>query len=232
MTKQSVVIVIWLIVGLFIDQKMAWWGQSLTNLITWILLLTYLRTITVAMQVSLVLCLGYATAGEVFLSLVWGLYEYRWHNVPLFIPPGHALLFTLGLLSAPQMPVWIVWYVPIVFTPYLIFAVATGMDTLGGILFVIFIICLWLGQARKLYATMFMLSLLLEIYGTWLGNWTWSLEVPWLGLTSTNPPVSAGTFYCLLDLLVVSTTSRIQICWSKIVNSRRLATNGEGASLS
>jgi hypothetical protein len=229
MTKQSVVIVILLIVGLFIDQKMAWWGQSLTNLIIWIVLLAFLRTVTPAMQVSLILCLGYATAGEVFLSLVWGLYEYRLHNVPLFVPPGHALLFTLGLLSAQKIPEWIVWYVPILFTPYMIFAVVTGVDTFGGILFVTFIICLVLGQARRLYATMFILSLLLEIYGTWLGNWTWSLEVPWLGLTSTNPPVSAGTFYCLLDLLVVSTTGQIQTCWSKIMNSKRLATSSEGS---
>lgn len=229
MTKQSVVIVVLLIVGLFIDQKMALWGQSLTNLITWVLLLAYLRTVTLAMQVSLVLCLGYATAGEMFLSLVWGLYEYRLHNVPLFVPPGHALLFTLGLLSAQKMPEWIVWYVPLVFTPYMIFAVVTGVDTLGGMLFVTFIICLVLGQARKLYATMFILSLLLEIYGTWLGNWTWSLEVPWLGLTSTNPPISAGTFYCLLDLLVVSTTGQIQTLWLKIMNSKRLATSSEGS---
>jgi hypothetical protein len=227
MTRQSIIIVIWLIVGLFIDQKLAWWGQSLTNLITWILLLIYLRTVNFAMQVSLILCLGYATAGEVFLSLVWGLYEYRWHNIPLFIPPGHALLFTLGLLSASKMPAWMVWFIPILFTPYIIFVALTGVDTLGGVLFVIFIVCLWLGQAKQLYATMFILSLLLEIYGTWLGNWTWSLEVPWLGLTSTNPPVSAGTFYCLLDLLVVSTTGRIQIGWSKIVNSRQLAINSE-----
>ena len=226
MIKLSVVIVIWSIVCLFIDQKMAWWGQSLANLITWILLLTYLRTVNPMMQVSLVLCLGYATAGEVFLSLVWGLYEYRLHNVPLFVPPGHALLFTLGLLSASKMPAGIVWYVPILFTPYMIFAALTGVDTLGGILFAIFIICLWLGQARKLYATMFILSLLLEIYGTWLGNWTWSLEVPWLGLTSTNPPVSAGTFYCLLDLLVVLTTAQIQVFWSNRMNSKQLATSG------
>lgn len=229
MTKQSVVIVVLLIVGLFIDQKMAWWGQSLTNLIIWIVLLAFLRTVTPAMQVSLVLCLGYATVGEMFLSLVWGLYEYRLHNVPLFVPPGHALLFTLGLLSAQKMPEWIVWYVPILFTPYMIFAVVTGVDTFGGILFVTFIICLVLGQARKLYATMFILSLLLEIYGTWLGNWTWSLEVPWLGLTSTNPPISAGTFYCLLDLLVVSTTGQVQTGWSKIMNSKRLATSSEGS---
>jgi hypothetical protein len=61
--------------------------------------------------------------------------------------------------------------------------------------------------SRRLYATMFVLSATMEIYGTWIGNWRWSPEVPWLGLTSMNPPLAAGAFYCVLDLLVVTTTS-------------------------
>ena len=51
---------------------------------------------------------------------------------------------------------------------------------------------------------MFVLSLAMELYGTWIGNWTWSASVPWLGLTADNPPLAAGAFYCVLDLLVVS----------------------------
>ena len=56
---------------------------------------------------------------------------------------------------------------------------------------------------------MFVLALAMEIYGTWLGNWTWARDVPWLGLTAVNPPLAAGAFYCVLDLLVVATVARI-----------------------
>jgi hypothetical protein len=66
------------------------------------------------------------------------------------------------------------------------------------------------GPARKLYATMFLLALAMEIYGTWLGNWTWSPHVPWLGLTTLNPPLAAGAFYCVLDLLIVATVARVR----------------------
>ena len=38
-----------------------------------------------------------ATGVELFLSLVWGLYQYRWGNVPLFVPPGHGLLYLFAL---------------------------------------------------------------------------------------------------------------------------------------
>jgi len=51
---------------------------------------------------------------------------------------------------------------------------------------------------------MFVLSLAMELYGTWVGNWVWAREVPWLGLRADNPPLAAGAFYCVLDLLVVS----------------------------
>jgi hypothetical protein len=56
---------------------------------------------------------------------------------------------------------------------------------------------------------MFVLSLAMEIYGTALGNWAWGAEVPWLGLTTINPPLAAGAFYCVLDLLVVATVAKV-----------------------
>jgi hypothetical protein len=55
---------------------------------------------------------------------------------------------------------------------------------------------------------MFVLSLAMEIYGTLLGNWGWGANVPWLGLTTINPPLAAGAFYCVLDQLVVATVAR------------------------
>ena len=44
-------------------------------------------------------CLLIATAGELFLALAWGLYSYREAGLPLFVPPGHVLLYMLGLAS-------------------------------------------------------------------------------------------------------------------------------------
>jgi hypothetical protein len=76
------------------------------------------------------------------------------------------------------------------------------------VLYAFFLACMWFSPARRLYATMFVLSLALELYGTWIGNWSWSARVPWTGLTADNPPLAAGAFYCVLDFLVVSATAR------------------------
>ena len=143
-----------------------------------------------------------ATAGEIFLSLVWGLYQYRLDNIPLFVPPGHVLLFYLRhadrvaharcarrpgsrRLAAALTAV----------------LACSGRDTLGPLLLALFFPCLWLSPSRKLYATMFVLSRgdgalrhldrQLDVVGR---------EVPWLGLAHVEP--------------AASTRARSTACWT------------------
>jgi hypothetical protein len=185
-----------------------------------VIFLSLLKFSNRSKRIALLLCLLYATIGEVFLSLIWQLYEYRLHNIPLFIPPGHALLFTLGLLLAPKIPNWFIWMIPSIVGLYTIFLVKTGIDTLGGVLFIAFLFCLIFGKAKKLYVTMFLLSLVLEIYGTTVGNWAWNYDEQWFGMVTTNPPIGAGAFYCMLDLLIVST-----MAWFKTLLNSTIAPN-------
>jgi len=194
--------------GLALDQNVDFWGQTLTNLGIWTAFLYWLRAARRDDQLALAVCVLYATLGEIFLSLVWGLYEYRLANVPLFVPPGHALLFMLGRMLAEKARDWIVWLVPLVAAPFVLLLAVTGLGTLDALLFALFLLCLLSGRASRLYAVMFVLSLAMEVYGTWLGNWTWAVEAPWLGFTTVNPPLAAGAFYCMLDMLVVATMAR------------------------
>jgi hypothetical protein len=196
--------------GLVFDQFVDFWGQTLTNIGIWAALLYWLRRARPDDQMALALCVLYATLGEIFLSLVWGLYEYRLFNVPLFVPPGHALLFMLGRYLAGRAGAWIEWVVPLVATPFVLLLAVTGLGTLDALLFALFLLCLLSGRASRLYAVMFVLSLAMEVYGTWLGNWTWAQEAPWLGFTTINPPLAAGAFYCMLDMLIVATLARMR----------------------
>ncbi|MBI3939168.1 MAG: hypothetical protein HY323_19525 [Betaproteobacteria bacterium] len=189
--------------GLVLDQNVEIWGQWITNFAVWLLFLGLLRRRPHTEQMGLLVCVLFATAGEILLSLVLGLYEYRLSNIPLFVPPGHALLFMLGSTMAARARDWVVWAVPLAAAPLALFLVATGADTLSGMLFAIFVLCLLFGPSKKLYATMFILALAMEIYGTRLGNWTWAARAPLLGLATLNPPLAAGAFYCVLDLMVM-----------------------------
>lgn len=190
--------------GLALDVCLGWRGQLAADLWVSALFAWLLLKGGSIEKRALLTCLTIAGLGEAFLSLGWGLYDYQFRNIPLFVPPGHALLMTLGILVARRMPVWAIWLVPAAALPYVMFGLWQGWDRTGAILFVVFLACLVRGKARSLYATMFVLSLLLELYGTWLGNWAWRPLVPWLTLSNTNPPACSGAFYCVLDLLVLA----------------------------
>ena len=207
--QHAILVAALILLGLACDQAIELWGQVLANVAIWAAFLYLLNRAEPGDQLALVLCVFYATLGEIFLSLVWGLYEYRLANIPLFVPPGHALLFMLGRILAHRAPDWIVWYVPLACAPFVFVFAWTGLGTLDAFLFALFLLCLLSGRASKLYATMFVLSLAMEIYGTSLGNWTWTEIVPHWGLTTVNPPLAAGAFYCMLDMLIVGTVASL-----------------------
>lgn len=192
-------------IGLFVDQHVPVWGQPAVSIVTWAMLLYWLARVTPEMRTSMILIVAYATAGEIFLSLGWGLYEYRLHNIPLFVPPAHSLVFALGMAICKRMPDSITWMVPLAAAPPVFILAWIGADTMGLILYTLLVLCMVFSKGRKLYAVMFMLSLGLEIYGTTVGNWVWLHEVPVTGWTTMNPPLAAGTFYSMLDMLVVTT---------------------------
>jgi hypothetical protein len=231
----NLIIVATIAAGLLVDQHWALHGQLAVNIVVWIVFAMLWMSRPVRERPALFACLAFATAGEVFLSLVWGLYEYRLGNIPLFVPPGHVLLFFLGTQVAARMPDRWVWWVAALALPFVAAFAWTGRDTLGPLLYAFFLACIWVSPARKLYAVMFVLSLVMELYGTWIGNWTWVAEVPWWGLTTDNPPLAAGTFYCLLDFLVVSTTRRwlqpaSPICTPSIVSHHEATLSARSSS--
>ena len=194
--------------GLLLDYHWAAYGQLVVNLFVWSVAFGLWLRADPRIRPALLACLIFATAGEIFLSLVWGLYEYRLRNIPLFVPPGHVLLYFLGTQIAARLPQRSEWWIAACAAPLVMALAWIGRDTLGPLLYALFIVCMLASPSRRLYATMFVLSATMEIYGTWIGNWRWAAQVPWLGLTAMNPPLAAGAFYCVLDLLVVTATSR------------------------
>jgi len=195
-----------MVVGLWLDAQGLPGCQEIVNFWVWgIFFVLFLRTCDLYQRSELLLCLAIATLGEVVLSICWGLYDYRLGNLPLFVPPGHVLLYLLGKDLAPRMPYWIVKAVPLLFAPYILYGLLSGGDVQSGIWYVLLLIVLKIGDNCRLYALMFLLAFMLEIYGTGLANWAWRSTVPGLGMSSANPPASVGAFYAVLDLLVIGT---------------------------
>ena len=197
-------LVLTVLIGLPVDKFGGVPGQLAVGVWTWALFLVLLARINQQLRLPLMLCLVISTFGEFCLSLIWGLYGYWLHNVPFFVPPGHVLLFALGLTFAPRFPRWAIVLVCVFAAGYGLMAFMTSTDTVSAALAILFLAFMAFGSNRRLYATMFVISLLMELYGTRIGNWVWVPEIPGLPLTSANPPLCVGGLYCALDLCVVN----------------------------
>jgi len=181
-----------LALGLWTDVHVELPGQLAIGAVVWALFLGMIAPLPASERRLYLACVAVATAGELFLSLVWGLYTYRLGNM-------------LGLSLARRMPESVARAVLGGAGAYTVLAACYGLDTLAVPLYLMLAVSvLSLPGHMRLFASSFVLTLTLELYGTTLGNWTWYREVPWVGLVTTNPPAIAGAFYCTLHALALA----------------------------
>lgn len=200
-----------LALGLWADVHVDLPGQLAIGAVVWGLFLALIAPLPAGERRLYLACVAIATAGELFLSLGWGLYTYRLGNVPMFVPPGHALMLMLGLSLTRRMPETFARAILGGAGVYTLLAAFTGLDTLAVPLYLMLAVSvLSLPAHMRLFASSFVLTLTLELYGTTLGNWAWEREVPWVGLVTTNPPAIAGAFYCTLHALTIGARSLLR----------------------
>jgi len=159
-------------------------------------------------------CVIVATGFEIFGSLIWGVYRYRLHNVPLFVPPGHGLVYLFGLMAAGT-PVVIqhgkrvagvvlagatTWAV----LGLTLLPVITGrVDLQGALCLPVFAYFVLRSPRWPLFAAIFIATGELEIFGTAFGNWAWLPVAPWTHIPSGNPPSVIAGGYCVIDASVL-----------------------------
>ena len=74
--------------------------QLALGALTWLVLFAALSRVPVERRAQALGVVCFATIGEVTGSLLWGVYHYRLHNLPLFVPPAHGLVYLTGLSVA------------------------------------------------------------------------------------------------------------------------------------
>ncbi len=195
-------VLVTLAVGIALDASGAGWAQPVVSAATWAVLGWIMWHAAPRERRELTACVALATLGELFLKDVWGLYEYRLLNLPLFIPPGHAIVYAAALRMSRAAPDWLPSAVVVLFGVYVAFAAWHGFDTFGAAWFIAFVAYVRLSANPRLCATLFVFALAIEWYGTSLAGWRYFTVEPWFGLTTTNPTVWIGAVYCTLESLV------------------------------
>jgi len=202
-------------VGLFADSRVtAQWQQYVLGLLTFAVLYLAALKAPREQRVQVWTCVAVATCFEIFGSLVWGVYRYRLHNLPLFVPPGHGIVYLFGLLAA-QTPVVrrhgrrVAYAVLAVAGTWGLLGVTalpavTGrMDVQGALCFPVFAYFLLRSPRWPLFAAIFIIVSELEIFGTSFGSWSWMPLAPWTHIPSGNPPSVIAGGYCVIDASVL-----------------------------
>lgn len=206
--------------GLFLDAHVkTLLQQDAIGVVTFAFLLIATRFSPPGERRQVWVLVGIATCAELFCSLVWGVYRYRFGNVPLAVPWGHGLVYLFALRAArtPLMAshgraicrlallgatLWAVAGVTV--EPLLLGRV----DALGAVLWPIFAWCSR-KQSAPLYAAAFFVASGLELVATSFGNWAWAVSAPVVHVPAGNPPSVIAGAYCLLDFAALKLASSL-----------------------
>ena len=213
------VVAVWVVAVLGLDTGASLTQQRLLGLGTWVLLLVVLRGESRATRVQVGVVVVYASLVEYVCSGWLGVYVYRLHNVPAFVPPGHGLVY-LGALAIGRSA-WAhrsSWLLPAALTLSGVWAVwgltlSPTLDVLGAFWFGCLLVFARWGRSPLVYAGAFLIVSYLEIVGTSLGIWAWQPHDPTGFIAIGNPPSGIAGGYAWFDAAGLAFTPRLLHWW-------------------
>jgi len=191
---------------LAVDTRLGLGGQRALGALTWLVLLAALRPLPGLARAQALGVVAFATMGEVTGSLLWGVYHYRLHNLPWFIPPAHGLVYLGGLAlsrAVRERPLVAAAAAGSIGWGLAGLTVLPRLDVAGAVGVPLLCVFLWRSQARATYAGVFLVVAALELYGTSIGTWRWAASLPGLGIPDGNPPSGVASGYVWFDVMAL-----------------------------
>ncbi len=216
----ATVVVVWVGVVLGLDTQAPLLEQRGLGVFTWLLLLVLLRKESRATRVQVAVVVAFASLVEYVFAGWLGVYVYRLHNVPSFVPPGHGLVYLAALsigrsawsarhsrrllgTALVTCGGWAIWGL----------LVSPTLDVLGAFWFGCLLVFVRYGRSRLVYAGAFLVVSYLEIVGTSLGTWAWQMHDPTGLVAIGNPPSGIAGGYAWFDAAALALTPRLLRRW-------------------
>lgn len=148
-------------------------------------------------------------AGELLFSLGFGMYEYRLANVPVYVPPGHSLMYAAVFYFVRER--FVLRHKRAIATvmlagsiAYAVYWLSAHNDLYGALCTALFVLLIAReGHSRMFFLTMFVFVGYLEQVGTRFACWYWHPTAfdKYAWLPSGNPPSGISVFYFAFDVL-------------------------------
>ena len=181
-------------------------GQLLADSLTAMFLVLLLWGLDADERLMVIIFVPFSALAEYLFSSVFEVYTYRLGAVPIYVPLGHAILFSTGLMLSKlsifntqnRIQTILLSIQGLLFAGAILFL----QDIFSAVLGILFGLVLWWRGYRFIYLIMSFLVLYIELLGTELGSWIWQ-EKAFNLFQTTNPPFGAFVFYVFGDIAVL-----------------------------
>ena len=223
------VVLAWIPLVLVLDRDASMTQQRLLGIGTWLLLLALLKRESGRTRAQVAMVVAFATLVEYCFAGWLGVYVYRLHDVPWFVPPGHGLVY-LGALAIGRSDV-VRRHARVLIPATLALAGAYAVwglflsgrtDVLGAFWFGCLALFLIRGKNPLVFVGAFFVVTYLELLGTGLGTWTWQVHDPILGVVAMgNPPSGAAGGYGFFDAAALWLAPKIELLGERLLARRK-----------
>lgn len=203
-------------------------GQLFANLLAPLFLALLIVQLPRKRRLSALLFVPLSAFGEWLFSIAFGLYDYRLGAVPLYVPFGHAVLLSMGLLLAENT--WVQSHekrIRLVLASFHFSLILASWIWLGDVLSLLWgaaFSVLFFSTRHTAQSTfpliLGVLVLYIELLGTHFGCWNWKL-LAWNVIPTVNPPVGAFACYVMGDLNALACATWLQNWWAARAGATR-----------
>ena len=194
-----------------IGENPNWLGQNVGSLIGWGYLAYIYSQVSRRFQKFISFGLVWAVIGEVMLCYGFGMYEYRFENIPFYVPPGHVAAMIVSYHFCRERWViqhqkQIIQFVFVIGTAYVLSWLWFQNDVYGAAMYPMFLAVAWAAkESRLFFMVIFAVTTYMELIGTSLGCWYWHETLMdragWPA--GGNPPSGIVFLYIFFDVAVL-----------------------------
>jgi hypothetical protein len=213
----------WITVVLVTDPSSGLVEQRIWGAATWGILVWLLRAESPLVRSQVAVVVAFATAVEYTFSLWLKVYIYRLDNIPVFVPPGHGLVYLCALTLGRSLIIrrWRVSLVALTLAAGAGYALwglfgTDRVDVLGAFWFGCLVAFLTRERSRLLYVGLFAIVTYLELLGTSLGVWEWQPLDPTGLIGIGNPPSGVAGGYGWFDLAALTVAPALLRAWQRL----------------